>query len=201
MYPESQGVDTTQTAVTLKTTKYQEVLTFMRQNFGGRDQSGGIVLNRKTHTNLDPSVSGTYPFYRPETINTVPRLPQIRPPVLYLFGEFSEVSPEAWRRLKLEMTGVGMGGSGGAKEGKVESHVVKNTTHFLPFEVPEKCAQLAADWLTIHLNQWKRDEEEFCKQWSAVPKVEKTMLSGLSNSTWRSANRTKSKTLVSLTID
>ena len=74
------------------------------------------------------------------------------------------------------MTGVSVGGSGGTKEGKVEGHIVNNTTHFLPFEVPEKCAQLAADWLIIHLDQWKRDEE-FCKQWSAVPKVEKTMLS------------------------
>lgn len=177
LYPESIYKDSTEVPVTLKTTKHQEVLTFMRPNFAGVDSSGAVVHDRKTHADLDPSVPGQYPFYRPETTNTVPRLPHIRPPVFYLFGETSEVSSEALIREKLEMTGVGVGGSGGSKHGKVQGQVIKNTTHFLPLEVPEECARMAAEWLAPQLDQWRQDEEEFREQWSLISKVEKSTLS------------------------
>ena len=177
IYPDSADKDSANVPVTLTTTKHQEVLTFMRPNFAGQDPSGVTIHNRKTHADLDPSIPDQYPFYRPETTNTVPRLPQIRPPVFYLFGESSEVSSEEWIREKLEMTGIGVGGSGGAKQGKVQGKILQNTTHFLPLEVPQECAKMAAEWLAPQLDLWRQDEEDFQAQWGRMSKVEKSTLS------------------------
>ena len=176
LYPESPSKDGTQIPVTLKTTKHQEVLTFMRPSFKGRTTSPVQQPDRKTHADLDPNI-GAYPFYRPEAMQTAGQLPHIRPPVLYLFGGRSEISPESWRRQRLEMTGKGVGGSGGAKHGQVSGHVLENTSHYLPFEEPNTCAGLAADWLSPKLEDWKQDEEQFRKMWDLKSKVEKTTLS------------------------
>lgn len=175
LYPELPHKGTFQIPVTLKTTKYQEVFTFLRPNFEGGDTPSEV--NRKTHPDVDPDVPGPYPFYRPETTNMVPRLPHIRPPVLYLFGESSEISPAESRREKLEMTGIGVGGSGGAKLGNVHGQVIENTTHFLPFELPGECARRATEWLAPKVDEWMQAEEQFRNRWKTISKVEKATLS------------------------
>lgn len=53
-------------AVTLTTTKHQEVFSFFRPNFRGRQVSGEDTLNRTTHPDLDLRSKVHYPFYRPE---------------------------------------------------------------------------------------------------------------------------------------
>ena len=61
IYPDSSGKE-----VTLSTTKHQEVFSFVRPNFHGRNESGEHVVDRETHPDLDVSIEMHYPFYRPE---------------------------------------------------------------------------------------------------------------------------------------
>jgi pimeloyl-ACP methyl ester carboxylesterase len=61
IYPNGSGKE-----VTLSTTKHQEVFSFFRPNFQGRTKSGGEIVNRETHPDLDVTVVLHYPFYRPE---------------------------------------------------------------------------------------------------------------------------------------
>ena len=63
VYPMSLAKDAN--AVTLRTTKHQEVLSFFRPNFQTRLETGDAVVNRETHPDID-SRFGVHPFYKPE---------------------------------------------------------------------------------------------------------------------------------------
>ena len=149
--------------VTLSTTKHQEVWTFLRPNFDGEDQDGLPIYNRTTHTDVDREAGGTYPFYRPEPMYVFSNLPHIRPPVLYIFGETSNLSPPEAQKPKLELTGAGLGGSGGAAEGRVKSVEFKGIGHLIPMQVPSRTAKVINDWLVPELKRWLREEEDFEK--------------------------------------
>ncbi|MCJ1314199.1 hypothetical protein MMC25_007879 [Agyrium rufum] len=147
--------------VTLTTTKHQEVWTFLRPNYHAEDEDGLPLPNRKTHADLDPSLPGTSPFYRPETSFFFDQLPNLRPPVLYVFGETSIMSNRGLKEQKLEVTGTGVGGSGGAKEGRVRGETFKGVGHLIPMEAPGKSADMTAEWLGKDLERWRVDEREF----------------------------------------
>jgi len=109
--------------VTLTTTKHQEVFTFLRPKFEGVDARGMRVPNRQTHPDLDLHAQDTDPFYRSEPPRTFYNLEHLRPSILYIFGGQSPLSQPDWRKAKMERTGTGVGGSGGADEGKVKEKV------------------------------------------------------------------------------
>ncbi|MCJ1360420.1 MAG: hypothetical protein MMC33_010425 [Icmadophila ericetorum] len=159
LYPDVPTEGEKGTPVTLTTTKHQEVWTFLRPNFDGQDADGNAVYNRLTHADLNRTAPPTYPFYRPEPSITLNNLQFLRPPVLYIFGGKSNVSTEEWREQKLELTGTGVGGSGGAKEGRVEEVTLPGISHLVPMEAPEQTAEAAATWLGRELQRW-RDQEQ-----------------------------------------
>jgi pimeloyl-ACP methyl ester carboxylesterase len=64
VYPAGSGMNGK--AVTLSTTKHQEVFSFFRPNFQGRLENGEEVVNRETHPDMDFRIGVHYPFYRPE---------------------------------------------------------------------------------------------------------------------------------------
>src|SRR6266516_6371983 len=80
-----------ETPVTLSTTKHQEVFTFLRPNYEGSGHEGRRV-DRKKHPDVHPGLDTIYPFYRPEVPRIYFRLPEVRPSVLYVFGELSYMS-------------------------------------------------------------------------------------------------------------
>ena len=162
--------------VTLTTTKHQEVFTFLRPNFPTPAQP---VINHTTHPDLDPAIPAehTYPFYRPEAASTFRLLPNLRSSVLYIFGESSEVSPPEWCKEKLESTGIGIGGSGGVKEGMVKSVTLQGIGHLVPMIVPKVCAQRVLEWLAPELQRWRDEDERWTREWQAAGRRERQLLS------------------------
>jgi pimeloyl-ACP methyl ester carboxylesterase len=161
--------------VTLSTTKEQEVFTFLRPSWAAYDPTGKELLHPELVPDLNPALNAkypTYPFYRPEPPATLARLPNVRPSVLYIFGDKSNVSPPELQREKLELTGTGTGGSGGAAKGRVKAISHADCGHLVPMEAPTYCARSAVDWAKPELERWRHEEEQY-KEWTKKPQSEK----------------------------
>lgn len=156
LYPVSaDGQAVPPDAVTLTTTKHQEVWVYLRSNFDPQDERQDKLLN----PDLDLQTHGQFPFTRAESWITQSNLPRLRPSVLYIWGAASELYSPEGEAEKMAVTGVGVGGSGGAKAGKVERIVVKGHGHMVPCTFVRGCAEYAADWLGRWLTQYKADED------------------------------------------
>jgi len=155
--------------VTLRTTKHQEVLSFVRPNF---DASPSPL----THWDVDPAANPQQPFYRPEPIITFRNLPHLKPSVLYLFGSESEVSAPLFREEKMRVTGTGVGGSGGQKTGRVKEVLIMGAGHLIPMERVEETADLCVAWLGREYERWVREEQVQRARWEAVAKEEKAKM-------------------------
>lgn len=153
--------------VTLTTTKHQEVFTFLRPNFDGLDAHGKPIVNRRTHPDLDLGAGYTYPFYRPEPAAVFNDLPRLRPSALYIFGGKSDLSTPDLREQKMERTGTGVGGSGGAEADKVKEMVFEDVGHLVPMEAVARCATAAGEWLASDLKRWRSEEAVFKREWEA----------------------------------
>lgn len=160
--------------VTLTTPLHQEVFTFSRPNYN--DPKEGLPVNRITHPDLDPTVTGGYPFYRPEPPMTFYRLPHLRPSVMYLFGGKSELSTPPLQKDKMEFTGTGYGGSGGVAEDRVRSVCFEKGGHLFPFDMVAKSADIAADWVGSEMRRWREQEAAFNADWSKKSKIEKVTI-------------------------
>lgn len=174
IYPKSPYSDSSQTAVTLKTTKHQEVFTFLRPKFDSLGSDGAQVANIRTHPEMN--ALNPYQFYRPEPASAFRNLPYLRPSVLYIFGGQSQMSASEFRKLKLEMTGIGIGGSGGAKEGRVKEIVFGDVGHLVPMCAVNGCAQAAVEWLAPEMRRWREQEAEFQQDWERIEKKEKVVV-------------------------
>ena len=166
--------------VTLTTPRHQEVFTYLRPNFNPLDpRTGELTVSRATHPDLDTNLPNEliYPFYRPEPTMTFRNLPHVRPGVLYIFGGASTVSRPEWIEDKLETTGIGVGGSGGAKEGRVKGVTLPGVGHLVPMEVPCLCAEEVADWLGKEVERWKKQEDKWKEEWEAKPRIERQTVS------------------------
>ena len=175
VYPKSPFSNSTETPVTLTTSKHQEVFHFLRPNFNNLDADGKSVLNRPTH----PDISEHHPdsFYRPEMSSIFQTLPNLRPGALYIFGGRSEISLPRLRQQKIETTGTGIGGSGGAKNGRVKEVLLDDIGHLIPMEAVNGCAQAAAEWLAPEIQRWRAEEAEFERAWGQKSRSEKVMIS------------------------
>ena len=181
LYPldsdDSEDSDSDDGPVTLTTTKHQEVFTFLRPKFTGKDMKGRPRVNRRTHPDIDFSVKDDYPFYRPEPSRTFENLQSLRPSVFYVFGGKSELSNPEWRKAKMDRTGTGVGGSGGAKEGRVKEVLFEDLGHLIPMIGPKRTAKAAGEWLAEDLERWQEEEEEFQEEWDSKSRLEKTTVS------------------------
>lgn len=184
LYPQSPFQDSSKTPVTLATSKHHEVFTFVRPSFDSLDTDGNPSNNQQKF--LDMGNEPTQPFYRPEAASVFRSLPHLRPSVFYIFGGQSFLSPPDRRRQKMETTGTGLGGSGGAREGRVHETVLEHAGHLIPMEAVDECAQKTADFLAPELQRWREGEEEFRKAWAGkdqrqkitIPEDWKTHLGG-----------------------
>lgn len=161
----------TERELTLKTTKHQEVFTFLRPNFPTAAYSSpSTEPNSVTHPDVDLALGPVAPFYRPEPLATFKRLPHVRPSVFYVFGDQSDLSAPVLKADKLAQTGIGVGGSGGLKKGRVAEITFKGVGHLIPMEVVDKTANAVAGWIVPELNRWQELEDAERAEWSEVPK-------------------------------
>lgn len=158
--PEAGGLLVPVGAVTLATTKHQEAWSYVRPNFEPQAETGHPTsTDRLLSPDLDPKAEGRYLFHRAESVITLANLPFLRPSVLYIFGNQSPMSTMALQAEKMELTGAGLGGSGGARVGKVKKAVFTDHGHLVPCEQVTKCAELAAEWLGGQLKQIEADDD------------------------------------------
>lgn len=155
-------------AVTLSTTKHQEVRSFLRPMFSRRK---GVYdeAQREAYPDIDPSLDPSLiPFYKPEVPATFHRLKYLRPSVLYIFGEQSDMSTPALIAKKLARTGIATGGSGGAAQGRVQELTIKGRGHLVPMEVVDECATAIGSWIGKELQRWEKKQQEY-EQWTKLP--------------------------------
>jgi len=159
--------------VTLTTTKHQEVFTFMRPNLPTLPDSPPVAL---THPDV-PTEGPIAPFYRPEPQMTFHNIPFLRPSVFYMFGEHSDLSSPEFQDAKMAHTGIGIGGSGGAKAGRVVNVTIKGTGHLIPMEKVEETGSNAGEWIGKELRRWTANEEILRMAWERVPEKERYTIS------------------------
>ncbi|KAI9713784.1 MAG: hypothetical protein M1820_000514 [Bogoriella megaspora] len=170
--PEGTAVDSAEIPkeVTLKTTKHMEVFTFMRPNWDP-------VPNRKTHADAASPYNSNWPFYRPEPSITFAQIPNLRPSVLYIFGTESTVSSGPFRADKLANTGIGVGGSGGVKEGNVKELMIQ-AGHLIPMEAVKQTAESCLEWLSERVGKtWRDEEAREAEEWARLSSREKSTMS------------------------
>ncbi|EAW24908.1 putative toxin biosynthesis protein [Aspergillus fischeri NRRL 181] len=168
----SQGSDR---PVTLTTTLHQEVFTFSRPNYDG-PPGKNVPINRVTHPDLNPKHVGSFPFYRPEPSRIFAQLEHLRPSVLYIFAGKSDMCLPEMMADKMKNTGTGLGGSGGAAEGRVRDVYLENYGHLLAQEAPSECGEAASRWLGKELERWRAEEQAFRDQWSKKSKIERVTI-------------------------
>lgn len=170
LYPQAQKANGDEKAVTLTTPKVQEVSTYLRPAYeNGKPGSRAGSREREMYAE---DIEETYPFYLPEPPRIFRRLPEIKPNVFYIFGEKSELASKEERSKKIQTTGVGVGGSGGAAQGRVSEEVLP-CGHLIPMEAPIECANASASFIDSALSQWQAEVKYFLEQWHKTPRQEK----------------------------
>ena len=170
LHPETDG------QVTLSTTNHQECLTFLRATWDAFSPDGKELLHPHLVPDMHPENYNKYPFYRPEPPNTLRRLPELRPSALYIFGGDSYMSNPEARAQKMAITGVGLGGSGGAAKGRVEEVTLEGIGHLVAMEASERCADAAAEWIGREMVRFEAEMGEY-KEWTKKSLAEKSTLS------------------------
>ncbi|RYC62341.1 hypothetical protein CHU98_g3875 [Xylaria longipes] len=117
-----------------------------------------------------------FPFYRSEGGIIFNALPAVRPSVLFVHGSTSEVSEPDVRAARLARCGIGMGGSGGVKAGRVAEVLFEGKGHLFPMEIPAETAEHAARWIAAEMVRW-RDEQAQYEAWTQLPMRQKSTLS------------------------
>lgn len=167
LYPITE--ETGPSAVTLTTTKAQELFYYMRPSY--IDERSGHPRGYPGEEMHPDDVDKTYPFYRPEPAWMFRRLPELKPAVLYLFGDKSDLSSPTARREKVGSTGTGVGGSGGAARGLVQE-VILPCGHMVPMERVRESAEASASFIAARLSAWELKVSRFREAWERVPHLD-----------------------------
>ncbi|OJK03199.1 hypothetical protein ASPACDRAFT_1886201 [Aspergillus aculeatus ATCC 16872] len=161
--------ETGPSAVTLTTTKAQELFYYTRPSY--LDERSGLPRGYPEEEMHPDDVDETYPFYRPNPAWMFRRLPELKPAILYLFGDQSDLSLPTARREKVECTGTGVGGSGGAARGLVRE-VVLPCGHMVPMERVLESAKASASFIPARLSAWELKVSRFREAWERVPHLD-----------------------------
>ncbi|KAJ5224456.1 Alpha/beta hydrolase family-domain-containing protein [Penicillium citrinum] len=160
---------TGQPSVTLATKKAQELFFYIRPSYV--DERSGLARGIPEH-DMHPDDIDDFPFYRPEPAQIFRELPHLKPDVLYLFGESSPLSSPEARQKKMEITGTGIGGSGGLASGRVQERVLP-CGHMVPMEMVRKTAEASAEFIKSTVSAWESQSSAFQRAWEQVPQHER----------------------------
>lgn len=169
-------------AVTLTTTKHQEVFTFLRPTFDAHAYPGlGAQLggpNSAAYADYTPEAAlPGQPLERAESVVAFHMLPYVRPSVLYVFGSESHYTACEPTADKVESTGVGIGGSGGAAKGRVAEVTVQGVGHLIPMEAVDETAEVSVKWLGDEMAAWREKEIVERSEWAYIPDEQKRTIS------------------------
>ncbi|KAJ5549322.1 hypothetical protein N7513_006556 [Penicillium frequentans] len=175
LYPDVDAVkarfNSTETPVTSTTSKYQDLLGQIRENFGARDPATGrIVINRATHADLDP-LAAFIPMYRPEPRSTFLRLPSLRPSCVWILGGSSYLRLDEIRE-GINVCGTGVGGSGGLPEGRVREVTLAGLGHLMPFQEVKKVIEPCVAWLEEEMERYRQTEKQWEEERKSVNHLE-----------------------------
>lgn len=163
------------TAVTLTTAKPQEVYSFLRPLYKG-DVAAPPLEDFEHYADLHPDdAEPDYPFYRPESAMVFRKLPELRPPVSYITGGSSPLAGPGLNKQRVELTGSGVGGSGGARKGRVTG-IELDCGHFVPMEKPTESARLSAEFVDSKARRWEEKRRQFEQQWTRRPRLQRVAL-------------------------
>ncbi|KAJ4393296.1 hypothetical protein N0V93_002504 [Gnomoniopsis smithogilvyi] len=168
--------------VTLTTTKHMECFTFYRpMNWGPRDP---ITGKRRYDRSAAPDAGvyadefSDFPWYQAAPQQIASRLGELRPPVLWITGQNSTVCTPQTNKERMDLTGYGWGGNGGAKAGMVKAVEVEGTGHLVAMEKPKVVADQAALYISQEMDRWRKEEEVYKKEWlEGVADKEKAVMS------------------------
>ncbi|RAK94893.1 alpha/beta-hydrolase [Aspergillus ibericus CBS 121593] len=169
LYPNTDSA-----GVTLTTTKAQEAWTYLRFNASPRG-SATDPTERLLGPDLATTTNATELHNNnPEYVSVCPWcclafefLPYVRPSVLFIFGEKSHINIPDRRRDKLERTGTGLGGSGGAGAGRVKEAVISGASHLAPLEKVDDTARVLARWVEEQVGGYKMEKEFFEREYQS----------------------------------
>ena len=135
-------------AVTLTTPKAQEVYLYSRPDppLPGYE----AAPDYKTRPEDTISVPG---FYRGEAKYLKRIMPQLLPPILFLWGTESDIGNSAYPQTVIDQTGVGDEGNGGVASGQVQSKYVQGAYHAIHLEE-------VGEWLKKGLGNWHKEREK-----------------------------------------
>lgn len=159
IYPVSEKSNIRAGAVTLTSTKHQEAWRYVRSRFDPLPSDPSDPKERLISPDQDPLEEGRHMFVCAGTIQTFFALPQVRPAVLWVFGSSSPINTPSRRDEKMKWTGIGRGGSGGEKAGRVKAIVMEKAGHLVPFEKVSETAQNIQRWMDEELKRYWLDEE------------------------------------------
>ncbi|KAJ5319953.1 hypothetical protein PENANT_c040G01922 [Penicillium antarcticum] len=181
--PRSETGDIHNGPVTLTSTKHQEVMQYVRSNFGGHRPLGqqetttGPLHEPLFQADVIGPVSKTSPFYRSEPVIAWKLLDHVRPSVLYVFGGTSPISkPELCAEI-LQRTGAGIGGSGGMMSEQVKSVRIERSGHQVPLEEVAETASAIGAWIESAVQRWREDEIKIAKDWRYLPTKDRLSVS------------------------
>lgn len=169
-----EGSDASDPPVTLTTTKHQDLLGQVRENFSSRAPDGSIQINRLTHADIDP-LAAFIPMYRPEPRSTFYKLPSLRPSALWLLGQNSYLRMDEVRQ-GVQNCGIGIGGSGGIPAGRVKEVMLPKAGHLFPFENVADAAEQCFRWLDHEMAHFIRLEREWEDQRRSMSKHDHLVL-------------------------
>lgn len=165
----------------LTTTRDQEVFTLFRPLYPYVGDDGAV--DRDGAPDFDPTMNDQphpgqpFLFYRSEGHSVVARLPHVRPSVLWVHGEKSDINlPPSARTENVNACGTGSDGSGGVQAGRVAEVVIDGRGHLFPLEVPDICAEHAAAWVGKEMQRYRKAQREY-ENWTHLPLREKATIS------------------------
>ncbi|KAJ5114097.1 hypothetical protein N7456_002631 [Penicillium angulare] len=147
--------------VSFSTSEAQGILYMSREARVQRQVDGTVTIDREHAPDLDPiDAERDDPLYRSEMRATWNRLPELRPSAKFILGGRTYLSTRELHEA-VDRCGTGLGGSGGASEGRVCKVVFKKGSHFFPLELVDETAKECAVWIHAEVERWMKKENEF----------------------------------------
>jgi pimeloyl-ACP methyl ester carboxylesterase len=181
VYPLSSHVP--KGSVTLTTSKAQEAWTFLRMAGSLEKKNRPILTDQYISHDVTNNAGDDHLNNANWLMNCAAPcmafelLPHIRPPVLYIFGSRSHINNADRQNDKIQRTGTGLGGSGGAASGRVRAQTVIGASHMMPMERHLATAELLGQLLEEQNNEYKAEKRFHSTHESGKSVQNETMLS------------------------